>query len=522
MKFFNTAGPINQDKHYYLPSEERIDLSQILSLIEQAKYFSVHAPRQSGKTTMLLSLMKMLNEGGKYKCLYVNVESAQSAREDVLEVNNVIIQSLKCSETFYLKEKIIGDSANDLLEKPIMTKLANVLSDWARESNLPTVLLIDEIDSLVGYGLISVLRQLRSRYDTRPTAFPQSILLCGVREVKDYRIHHSNKDIIKGGGCFNINSATITIDNFTKEQVKELYLQHTKETGQKFNEDALDKVFYWTNGQPWLVNSIGYEVCFENKKLRDRKINITKEHIDEAKENLIQSRITNLDKLADKLKEDSVRSIIRPMLEGGNIETIYPDDLQYSIDLGLVINDRGVIKVANRIYAQVIPIELNYITQFNIASLYEPEWYEKETGALNIEKLLSDFQEFFRENSEVWIERFDYKEAGPQLLVQAFLQYVLNGGGKIYREYGLGMYRTDILIEWKDNTKFVLELKILRKSLEKTIEDGLEQTAKYMERTASNIGHLLIFDNSNEKSWDEKIFIEEKDYKGKKIKIWGM
>jgi len=75
-----------------------------------------------------------------------------------------------------------------------------MLTLWAEESPRPLVLLIDEIDSLVGDTLIAVLRQLRAGYDKRPTLFPQSVLLCGVRDVRDYRIHSSQaKAIITGG-----------------------------------------------------------------------------------------------------------------------------------------------------------------------------------------------------------------------------------------------------------------------------------------------------------------------------------
>ena len=52
-------------------------------------------------------------------------------------------------------------------------------------------------------------------------------------------------------------------------------------------------------------------------------------------------------------------------------------------------------------------------------------------------------QQFFRENSESWIERFEYKEAGPQLLLQAFLQRIINGGGRIEREFQSGGCKQD-------------------------------------------------------------------------------
>jgi predicted AAA+ superfamily ATPase len=77
-RFFNTAGPSDPEDHYCLSPLERIDLPEIIKLVEQRRYFILHAPRQTGKTTCLLTLMKYLNEGGKYKCLYVNVEAGQA------------------------------------------------------------------------------------------------------------------------------------------------------------------------------------------------------------------------------------------------------------------------------------------------------------------------------------------------------------------------------------------------------------------------------------------------------------
>ncbi len=82
-RFFNTAGPVKCEKHYCLPPLERFDLAELLSLVDQEKYFVLHAPRQTGKTSCLLALMKYLNQQGKFKSLYFNVEMAQSARENV-------------------------------------------------------------------------------------------------------------------------------------------------------------------------------------------------------------------------------------------------------------------------------------------------------------------------------------------------------------------------------------------------------------------------------------------------------
>ena len=92
---------------------------------------------------------------------------------------------------------------------------------------------------------------------------------------------------------------------------------------------------------------------------------------------------------------------------------------------------------------------------------------------------------------EHWVGRFDYLEAGPQLLLQAFLQRVVNGSGRIEREYGLGRGRTDLLIVWPQGEatrRFVVECKVLHKSLEQTVRDGLAQTAAYMDRCGAEEG----------------------------------
>ena len=121
------------------------------------------------------------------------------------------------------------------------------------------------------------------------------------------------------------------------------------------------------------------------------------------------------------------------------------DDLQYLEDLGL-IQRKPQVRIANRIYREIIPRELTSSTQDTIVE--QQEWYIDADNRLDMQKLLAAFQQFFREHSESWIERFDYKEAGPQLLMQAFLQRIINSGGRINREYGLGRKRTDLVIEW--------------------------------------------------------------------------
>lgn len=518
MKFFNTAGPANPEKHYYVP--HRFNEQEIRQLIEQEKYFILHAPRQSGKTTGLLQLVKMFNSEGNYKALYVNVEPAQSARSNIVLAMGIIITQFKKSildtfgatdpgytflETFQPAAHLSGAAMGEFLHH------------WCGNSNKPIVVFIDEIDSLVGDTLIAVLRQIRAGYTDRPGRFPQSICLVGVRDVRDYRIHSDELGtMVLGGSAFNIKAKSLTLPSFTPEQVRDLYNQHTVETGQQFTPEAVNYAFKQTEGQPWLVNALAYEACFE--MVTDRTKPITKEIFEQAREIIIKRRDTHIDVLIDRLSEPRIRRVIEPIIMGDTIiENLPIDDIQYAIDLGLVVRREKTLDIANPIYREVFPRELTSSTQDYLTQ--KTAWFVNPDGSLDVKKLLISFTDFFRENADFWLERFDYKEAGPHLLLMAFLQRVINGGGSINREYALGMRRVDLLIVWKKQ-RIVVELKILRGP--KTVSEGLEQTAAYMDMSHATEGHLVIFDRRPGRTWDEKIYQKEEVVNNKTITVWGL
>lgn len=517
MKTFCIAGPVKSEKHYFIA--RRIDEnSDVRQLIEQEKYFIIHAPRQTGKTTALLEFVKELNRQGQYEALYVNVEPAQAMRSKIIEALRIILDQFKSEIVDTFGENDEGLRFFDPRGGGVSVtgnEIFNFLEFWSKKSQKPIVLFIDEIDSLVGDTLISVLRQIRAGYKNRPGRFPQSIGLVGVRDVRDYRVWSDEQNnMVLGGSAFNIKAESIRLADFSFAQVQELYNQHTRETGQKFTDEAIDHAFYLTQGQPWLVNALAYQACFRD--VTDRNQPITKDVIERSKEALIKRRDTHIDVLVDRLHEPRVRHIIEAILVGGaGQEQFSADDVQYARDLGLIKQKELII--ANSIYQEIIPRELTWTKEETI--LYKTAWYVRPDGSLDMHKLLASFAQFFRENSDVWLQKFDYKEAGPHLLLMAFLQRILNGGGTLHREYALGRGRVDLLVTWK-NQKIVIELKLLRG--EKTLPKGLEQTAEYIDINNATEGHLIIFDRSPDKSWDEKVYEKTAEYTGKKIAVWGM
>ena len=531
-RFFNTAGPNMPGDSYTLDPLKRIDLDDILMLIRQKRYFVLHAPRQTGKTSCLLALRDYLNAEGDYTAVYANVEGGQASRNDVQSVVKSTIDTLAEQFRGILKSDLplqIRDNIQNVGKDSMLTTYLRRLSEALSK---PIVLFIDEIDALVGDSLVSILRQIRSGYADRPKSFPQTIILCGVRDVRDYRIVLSNQDIVTGGSAFNIKAESLRLGNFSKEEIHELYMQHTNETGQIFEDACFPLVWNATEGQPWLVNALAREATWSMKENRDRSIVITPEIMYKAQENLIYRRDTHIDILIDKLSEPRVKRVIEPILANSDAaaEGLIPsDDIQYVADMGLIKRERTkTIRIANGIYREIIPRELTWSTQEVLTQ--QPQWYQNSNGSINMEKLLLDFQQFFRENSDAWIGKFDYAEAGPQLLLQCFLQRIVNGGGYIDREYGLGRKRTDLLVRKPLMNRYggpvqriVLELKIKRGSLEKVIEDGLNQTIEYMDRIGSvDEGHLIIFDRSQTKSWEERIWHKTYECQGHTIIVWGM
>jgi hypothetical protein len=486
-RFFNTAGPCKSDIHYTLEPMGR--LFSVRSLVEAQKYFILHAPRQTGKTTTMIAFMEAINKEGKYVAVYANVEPAQALRHDVVLANDVFVNAVAGNGRFFLpKEYWPSDYA--LSAEKGGERFKEFLNRWCLELSKPLVLFIDEADALIGDALLSLLRQLRSGYALRPKGFPHAVALIGLRDIRDYRIFSDNeKRYVIGGSAFNIKDKSLTMTNFTPEEVRELYGLHTAETGQQFTAEAIDLVYSQTKGQPWLVNALGRELCFEEYKVPDNRT-IEAEDVYKAGEILIQRRDTHLDHLADKLSEPRVARVVDIILSSedfSKLDEIAPDDLQYVIDLGLVVRDKNGVGIANPIYREVVPRELTWVQQTLMRS-YE-EWYIGDDGRLNMENVLKRFFAFYKEHAEMLSKRGLYTESAYHLAFVAWLQRIVNGGGYIRREYAAGTGFVDVVVEFKGD-KFVFELKTERNYVRK---EALAQIARYAHRVGVKECYLMVF-----------------------------
>ncbi len=488
MRWFNIAGPSRPDYNYMLPAAARLPAAD--RIIAQQGYFVIHAPRQTGKTTTMLALAKELTASGKFLAVMLSMQVGGAFHQAPGKAEDAILNAWRAACRYQLPEKLQPPPWSDAAEG---RRIGAALSVWAQVAPRPLVIFLDEIDSLQGETLISVLHQLRDGYTGRPTAFPWSLALIGLRDVRDYKVASGGSTRLNTSSPFNIKVASLTLANFTAAEVRTLYQQHSTETGQEFTPAASHRAFELTQGQPWLVNALA-KLCVEDL-VPDPAQPITDTDIDKAKEILILRRDTHLDSLAERLREPRVRRIVEPILAGTLLDDVPPDDQDFVLDLGLVRRATGGgLVIANPIYQEVIPRELTITAQNSLPHI-QPSWLTAD-GELDPQKLLAAFLAFWRQHGQPLLRTAHYHEIAPHIVLMAFLQRVVNGGGTFDREYAIGSRRMDLLV-CHGNTRLAIELKVWRNGTRDPINDGLAQLDGYLSGLGLETGWLVIFDQRN-------------------------
>ncbi|GHT15710.1 hypothetical protein AGMMS4956_16290 [Bacteroidia bacterium] len=284
--YFNVAGPCNAAKHYMIEASSR--LTGITELINQEQYFVIHAARQSGKTTFLLDLANRINREGKYYALYCSLEGVQGIidpKEGIPAVVRRIEKALRFSNIPNV------NFAKDADYNDYTGVLATELTVLSMSLDKPLVIFFDEADCLSEGTLISFLRQLRSGYTMRfQVPFVHSIIFAGTRNICDFSTRcRPESQGLADATLFGNISKILSIKNFTQEEIMSLYRQHTTETGQIFEPEAIEMVYQLSQGQPWLVNAIACEVI-EKMLQSDYSKLVTAELVDKAIQTISQNR----------------------------------------------------------------------------------------------------------------------------------------------------------------------------------------------------------------------------------------
>jgi hypothetical protein len=506
VRFFNTTGPCFPWDHYMLPPVDRLVGAQLDRYIRDNLYWVLHAPRQTGKTTFLKSWAREINSGGEAVACYVSVEACQCMTDRAEAMNTINKAICEMSQNAGLPAPELPFDQTELLLYQTMRKWAELTAPK------PLIALFDETDVLAGEPLIGFLRQLRMGFAERGVGkFPTSIALVGMKDLKDYITAAKGGAEPNPWSPFNIKEDSVLLGNFSSDDVKKLFAQRTEETGQQIAGEALEYVWEQSQGQPWIINSL-----FKRATMRvlreDNYETVTLEHVMAAREQMILARETHLDSLAARLRDAKIKKIIEPIITGD----INPDlgrdtpDVQYAMDMGLVKWDtQNGLTVANPVYTEIITRNLN--SGYHDIMPPPSSWkWQKADGTLDMDSLLKEFQRFWRRNSEIWEQKADYTEAFPHLLLMAFLQRILNGGGRIEREAAAGRGRMDLFIEYQGEN-YIIEIKLIHSndSPKEIREEGLRQVDTYRNKIDSNApAYLMLFDRRAEaklKPWDERI-----------------
>jgi hypothetical protein len=504
-------------------------IPDVTDLIEDEFYFILHAPRQSGKSTYLDFLTDKINNDGNYYAISCDLSPLRPVVDEELAISRLASQidvALASSEL-----EIIQKLAYSYKSLPAMedsgSKVRMMLNAICRDLDKDLIVFFDEADCLSGSALITFLTQIRAGYLKRHkfevNKFPKSMALVGMRDIRDYLVQvRPGEESIGLASPFNVKKESLTLANFTRDEIQALYNQHTEATGQIFKNEALDRAWYWTEGQPWLVNALAYEVVVKQLKNDYAKV-ITESHIDQAAEILIQHRDTHIDSLLERLKEPKVRRVLDPIIAGDEYwnDEVTEDDIKYVGDLGLIKQDDDAAMPANPIYGDVIIRALTQRLQTKVPKELVNRWMDG--SKLDMTALLKHFQQFWRENSEMLGVPYSYKESTPHLVCFAFLQRILNGAAEaLSREYALGRRRLDIEAKYK-GVSYPVEFKVKHKGQysDNKTQQALKQLSSYMDKLGAEEGWLVEFDKEAGKTWDEKITWETKQVGNLTIHVVG-
>ena len=517
-KYFNIAGPCVPAKHYMLPALNR--LPEIRRLIGMERYFVIHAPRQTGKTTALKALVREINTKGEMVALYCTLETLQNAKDPDKAnraIRNLIFDNYSAS---FPNAANVDRPFPALGSDGVEIAVRSALRDLCRRAGKPLVVFFDEADCLFGDVLISFLRQLRDGYVNREDIpFPTSIALVGMLDVRDYKAQiRPDGESLGQISPFNIISADIMLRNFTADEVAALYAQHTEATGQAFAPDVLDTVMEFSGGQPWLVNALARECVEEIHGFRYDET-VTSQDVETAKEAIIRRRDTHVDSLMERLREPRVRRIMEPVILGEQLlgTSVNDEDYRFVQDLGLLKEVNGALVPSNKMYAEIIGRYLSRDDQTRMMqSIPQVPWATAD--GLDMSGLMAAFQKFWRENSGADRRAYEYGEATPHLVLMAFLQRVTNGNGRINREMALGSGRLDLCVEYRDK-RYAVEVKTAKNFKG---DDSYKQLADYLDKLGLPEGWMPIFDEDKSKSWKEKLYNRDVELNGKTLHVVGL
>jgi hypothetical protein len=526
-KTFNTDGPCDPAFHYMLPAIQRLKKAD--GLFGARLYFILNAPRQSGKTTCLKSMTDKINSEGQWyalNCSLANLRKISDRDEAMTETVIQINAAMDTSAVESIRKRSFTYDTLPGMKYP-GSKIRIILNQLCRDLDKDLVVFFDEADILSGHGLVSFLAQVRDGYlyrDETVNRFPRSMALVGMLDIRDCPSKIGPDDgLTEDCGFFNIANESLTLSNFTKDEIRTLYGQHSEATGQAFDDSAIDRAWYWTEGQPRLVNALAKQIV-SGQLENDHMAEITGDHFDQAAATLIKGRSTHFGSLLACLQEPWAIKVMDAVFAGlKGMVSINSDDRQFCLDLGLLSeNENRTLRPANRIYGEAMSRTLtDEIEHFLDIDIGNRKWTDGQI--LLMSELLREFQGLCRQGPGSFPFRHNdlvasnYDEATYSSMLLAYLQKAVNGGGLVYREYAEGRGAVDICVQYAGHD-YLFEVRLKG---EKTPDDWQTLLAGYLDSAGQTEGWLVIFDRDRTKAWDERIYWKDTLFNDKIMHLVG-
>ncbi len=490
VRTFENSGSVNPNDSYYVPlaNVANTNKQDMKTMVDLGRYFSIFAPRQSGKTTFLELFCEDLEKDSKYIAITLNFQKFKNLDKETFysriqkKLYKQLIHrltALDCEKLDEIKAFLLSHQLTDHISFGDLFETLNDIIEFKK-----IVVFIDEFDGIPRDELenfLNTIRDLYLEYKRVKQKALYSVGLVGIRNV--------TKLIVGGVSPFNI-ADQVDLPPFSLEMIGELYAQHTEETNQPFTPAAVKRVYRETGGQPWLVNRLARILTVNIKP--GTVDPIEEMDVEKAVEILLKERNDHFDNLYEKAKlyKETFVEIVFDHVEYD------PDDEEQTWleQYGLIINEDGYAAVTNPIY------KARYLKKFfKDAKAHEEvalPGYVLPGNTLDMELILLRFEQYI---TRIGVNAFyknkkPYEKTGQFLLTAWLYQFVRAGAGELLYEVKSGLGRMDILLTYKGK-KYIIETKMNRGNMSRTLKEGIAQvTAKYMATESVQDSYLVIFD----------------------------
>ncbi|UCH92436.1 MAG: ATP-binding protein [Candidatus Aminicenantes bacterium] len=512
---FEKSGSVNPESSYYVPLENVVnsDKQDIKTMVDMGRYFSIFAPRQSGKTTFLKRFCGQLHADPTYVAIilcfedYKNLDKTDFYSEIETDLYDQLIDRLRevrCEKTEAVEQFCENHRlTNHISFRRLFEKLNRIIQ------LKKIVIFIDEFDGIPLKELENFLTSLRKLYikykDVKQKAL-YSIGLVGIRNI--------TKLIVGGVSPFNI-ADQVDLPFFSLKMVRDLYAQYTTETNQPFKAEAVKKIHEETGGQPWLVNRLGTILTVDIKPGTIDPID--ERDVEKAIQMLLAEKNDHFDNLYEKAKlykETFVEIVF------DNVEySPYHKDQTWLEQYGLVKNKNSRAIVANNIYKTIF-IKI-FFSEVKAGEKISAQEYILPGNKLDMERILLDFDQYIARigvrafYQKVKVSSTDpfvgsgknkilpgmskemkpYEKTGQFLLTAWLYQFVKEGAGDLRYEVPSGLGRMDIMLNYKGR-RYIIETKVNHQDdITHILREGISQVAKkYLATESAHEGYLVIFD----------------------------